>query len=65
MSKYIHTKFEPGFETAFAKAYYEGVEEAPLKPEENITDLVMRLGNYKGKIKPQVGKVLCFEEITV
>ena len=54
MSKYVHKEFDPGLESNFAKAYYEGVENASLLSEENITELIMRLGNYKGKIKPQV-----------
>jgi len=55
MSKYCHDQFEPAFETEFAKAYYEGVEDADTAPGETITQLIMRLGRYKGKIKPQVG----------
>ena len=54
MSKYIHKEFDPGLETNFAKAYYEGVDTAWLNPDEDITELIMRLGNYKGKIKPNV-----------
>ena len=54
MSKYIHEKFEPGFETEFAKAYYDGVENAAINSDENITELIWRLGRYKGKIKPHV-----------
>lgn len=54
MSKYIHDQFDPGLETEYAKAYYEGVDDAILKKNENITDLIVRLGKYKGKIKPHV-----------
>lgn len=54
MSKYIHQKFDPVFETEFAKAYFEGVENEPTIPGETITDLILRLGNYKGVIKQNV-----------
>jgi hypothetical protein len=54
MSKYVHEKFDPGFETEYAKAYYEGIEHIDAKPGETVAQLIMRIGKYKGKIQPQV-----------
>lgn len=60
MSKHIHKKFDPVFETEFAKAYFEGVENEPTIPGETITDLILRLGKYKGVIKRDVSNFFCF-----
>lgn len=51
MSKYVHQEFDPIFDTEFGKAYLQGVDDVPTNGDETITDLVMRIGKYKGKIQ--------------